>query len=105
MRKQNQTHAIFVFVLFMVSFIPVSLNAEAGKADNVFAHLQTLDALVNPPLTWDLVLNKKSPPGKYQLRERINRQAFTLRSAVKGVENFCAVHVLNTVMHLKLILY
>ena len=61
----------------MVSFIPVSLNAETRQTDRVFVHLQTLDTLVNPPLTWHLVLNKESSPGKYQLRERINRQTFT----------------------------
>lgn len=105
MRKQNQTHTIFIFVLFMVSFIPVSLNAETGKTDRVFEHLQTLDALVNPPLTWHLVLNKESSPGKYRLRGRINQPEFTLQSAVNGVENFCAVPVLNTPMHLELILY
>ncbi|MCP5106528.1 MAG: alpha-mannosidase [bacterium] len=108
MRKQHQFNAIILFVSFMAFLIPVSLSPEGENTagvSQVSQHLQTLEALVNPPLKWKLLLNKKTPPGDYRTGKRINRPEFILRTRVKGIENTCGTRVLETPMHLKLKLY
>jgi len=114
MRKQNNTtkirtiYAIILFVSFTALLIPFSLNAEDEKKENVSQVsqlLQKLDALVTPPLTWELRAGKKAPTGEYRQGKQINHREFTLQSKINGIENFCGVRVLDTPMHLKLTLY
>lgn len=104
MRKQNhiQTiYAIILFVSFTALLIPFSLKAE----EEISQHLQKLDALVNPPLTWELRQTKKKDPTNYQQGKKIDHREFTLRTKINGFENFCGAKVLDTPMHLELTLY
>ncbi len=103
MKKINSIQT--TIVLFMVLLIPLSLNAGTENIDRVLAHLQAIDGLVNPPVTWKVALGNESPPNNYKPGEEIKVRTFTFQTSVKGVENFCGFPVRGTPMHLKLTLY
>jgi len=92
-----------VGVLFLFYLIPFQVFAETG--DIVSTHLGTLEKLINPELTWGLSPNNEKPPGNYTPGKTIKHPEFTLKTTLKGVENFCGVRVADTPMELHLVLY
>jgi alpha-mannosidase len=97
----NQMAAVIVLCIFFL--IPFSLYAE--NLDTVSEHLQRIDKLIDPELTWSLYLNKKEPPENYTPGKRITHREFIVQTTYKGINYFCGVRVLDSPMHLGLKLY
>jgi alpha-mannosidase len=103
MKKLNLIQITAVFVLSLFFLIPISLYPE--NPDQVTKRLETIDKLINPELTWSISSKKEGPPGKFKPGDRVKHREFIIQATYKGLENFCGVKVLDTPLHLELLLY